>query len=319
MATLAVPDVVPSPAQDSQNLMKACRGLGTDEKAIIRILGNRNSTQRREIRDTYQQLYKESLIDRLRSELSRDFGRAIIMWTYDPAERDAILANEALKGGKKLGVKQLQVIVEIACSISPHHLQSVKQAYSALFHCSLEEAIASVVSLPLRKVLVGLVRSYRYDKEVVDMNIAHSEASKLYEAIELKKLDEEDVLYILTTRNVYQLKATFDLYQDLSGNPIHQDLKGYGEGDLESLLGIATQCMVFPEKHFAEVIRKSIVGLGTDEDSLTRAIVGRAEVDLGKVRAEYSNMYGKKLEDDVIGDTSGDYKDTLLTLLGHAI
>ncbi|CAN1822740.1 hypothetical protein LINPERHAP1_LOCUS30072 [Linum perenne] len=27
-------------------------------------------------------------------------------------------------------------------------------------------------------------------------------------------------------------------------------------------------------------------------------------------------MFGTKLEDDVIGDTSGDYKDTLLTLLG---
>ncbi|CAN1822739.1 Annexin D3 [Linum perenne] len=246
--------------------------------------------------------------------------RAIIMWTYDPAERDAILANEALKGGKSIpSVKQLQVIVEIACSNDSHHLQSVKQAYSSLFGSSLEEDIASLLSLPLRKVLVGLVRSYRYDKELVDMNIAQSESSKLYEAIELKKLDDEDVVYILSTRNAYQLKATFELYEQLSGNPIHQDLKSCGEGDLESLLGIATQCMVCPEKHFAEVfsvIRMSIMGLGTDEDSLTRVIVGRAEVDLGNVRAEYFNMFGTKLEDDVIGDTSGDYKDTLLTLLG---
>ncbi|CAN1316387.1 Annexin D3 [Linum perenne] len=320
MATVSIPDVTPCPIQDCENLMKACKGLGTDEKAIISILGHRNSTQRRQIRDTYQHLYKESLIDLLRSELSRDFGRAIIMWTYDPAERDAILANEALKGGKSIpSVKQLQVIVEIACSNDSHHLQSVKQAYSSLFGSSLEEDIASLLSLPLRKVLVGLVRSYRYDKELVDMNIAQSESSKLYEAIELKKLDDEDVVYILSTRNAYQLKATFELYEQLSGNPIHQDLKSCGEGDLESLLGIATQCMVCPEKHFAEVfsvIRMSIMGLGTDEDSLTRVIVGRAEVDLGNVRAEYFNMFGTKLEDDVIGDTSGDYKDTLLTLLG---
>ncbi|CAN1316389.1 Annexin D3 [Linum perenne] len=287
MATVSIPDVTPCPIQDCENLMKACKGLGTDEKAIISILGHRNSTQRRQIRDTYQHLYKESLIDLLRSELSRDFGRAIIMWTYDPAERDAILANEALKGGKSIpSVKQLQVIVEIACSNDSHHLQSVKQAYSSLFGSSLEEDIASLLSLPLRKVLVGLVRSYRYDKELVDMNIAQSESSKLYEAIELKKLDDEDVVYILSTRNAYQLKATFELYEQLSGNPIHQ------------------------------VIRMSIMGLGTDEDSLTRVIVGRAEVDLGNVRAEYFNMFGTKLEDDVIGDTSGDYKDTLLTLLG---
>lgn len=65
-----------------------------------------------------------------------------------------------------------------------------------------------------------------------------------------------------------------------------------------------------------QVIRESIVGLGTDEDSLTRAIVTRAEIDAMKIREQYSNLYKTNLEDDVIGDTSGDYKNFLLTLLG---
>lgn len=64
-----------------------------------------------------------------------------------------------------------------------------------------------------------------------------------------------------------------------------------------------------------QVIRDSIVGLGTDEDSLNRAIVTRAEIDLLKVRFEYANMYKSSLDDDVIGDTSGDYMEFLLTLL----
>lgn len=67
---------------------------------------------------------------------------------------------------------------------------------------------------------------------------------------------------------------------------------------------------------YQQVIRDSIVGLGTDEDSLNRGIVTRAEIDLSKVRFEYANMFKTNIDDDVIGDTSGDYKEFLLTLLG---
>jgi annexin D len=65
-----------------------------------------------------------------------------------------------------------------------------------------------------------------------------------------------------------------------------------------------------------QVIRSSILGFGTDEDLLTRAIVSRAEVDMKKVREEYTAMYSKTVTDDVTGDTSGYYKDILLTLVG---
>lgn len=48
-------------------------GIGTNEKELILVLGHRNAQQRREIRETYQKLYNESLLDRLQSELSGDF------------------------------------------------------------------------------------------------------------------------------------------------------------------------------------------------------------------------------------------------------
>ncbi|CAN1316397.1 Annexin D3 [Linum perenne] len=288
MATLKVPDAIPSATQDSERLRKAFKGVGTDEKATIWILGHRNASQRRLIRDTYQQLYKQSLIDRLHSELSRDFRRAMILWTYDPAERDAVLANKALIGKKK-GFKQLQCIVEIACANCPHHLQLVKHTYSTLFESSLEEDIATHISFPIRKLLGGLVRSYRYDKELVDMNFANVEASKLHEAIKTKQLYHDDLIYILSTRNLYQLRTTFELYKQRFGNSIDQ------------------------------VIRTSVNGIGTDEKSLTRVIVTRAEIDLLKIREEYTNMFGTQVEDAITGDTSGDYKNLLKTLLGARV
>lgn len=316
MGSLRVPEAVPPPDQDCERLKKAFDGFGTDEEAVIWVLGHRNASQRRKIRDTYQQLYNKSLIDRLYSELSGDFRNAVILWMYDPPERDAKLAKKALETKNK-GIKQLQVLVEISCASSPHHLMAVRQVYGSLFECSLEEDIASTVSLPLRKLLVGLVSSYRYDRQLVDSGIANSEASKLHEAIKMKELDHNHVVSILSTRNIFQLRATFECYKQNYGTSIDQDIKSCGDGDLESLLTMVICCIETPEKHFAQVIKDSVIGLGTDEDSLNRAIVSRAEIDMTRIREEYSKLSKTSLKDDVIGDTSGDYKDFLLTLLGE--
>lgn len=45
-------------------------GWGTDEKAIVAVLGYRNAGQRRQIRIAYEQLFEEDLVKRFESELS---------------------------------------------------------------------------------------------------------------------------------------------------------------------------------------------------------------------------------------------------------
>ncbi|XVE86108.1 hypothetical protein DITRI_Ditri18aG0010000 [Diplodiscus trichospermus] len=325
MGSLKVLDVIPSPEEDSEKL----KGAFQDAAVVIGILGHRDASQRKKIREAYQQRYNKSLIDALSSELPKGdflsgdfvtgcFRKAVVLWTSDPSERDATLANEALKS-KKEGVKHLEIIVEMSCASSPMHLVAVRQAYCSLFHCSLEEDIVTSVSAPLKKILVGLVTSYRYDKELVDMDIANLEADRLHEAIKTKELVHDDVVYILSTRNFYQLRTTFECYKKKHGNPIDKDIVKSRNGDLESLLKMIILCIDSPEKHFAEVINTSIRGWGTDELALTRAIVSRAEIDMMKTRGEYFNIYKSNLVDAVKGDISGDYGKFLLTLLGEKI
>lgn len=74
----------------------------------------------------------------------------------------------------------------------------------------------------LLQILVGLVSSFRYDKEVVDMDVANSEAALLHEAIEKKQLDHDSVLWVLGTRNIFQLRATFQCYKQNYGSPIDE-------------------------------------------------------------------------------------------------
>ena len=61
----------------------------------------------------------------------------------------------------------------------------------------------------------------------------------------------------------------------------------------------------------------AIKGLGTDENSLTRIITTRAEVDLKAIETAYYKRNSVSLKQAIKGDTSGDYKAMLTALLGH--
>lgn len=79
MATLRVPDVVPSPVEDAEQLRKAFEGWGTNEALIISILTHRNAAQRKLIQQAYAETYGEELLKSLDKELSSEFERAVLL------------------------------------------------------------------------------------------------------------------------------------------------------------------------------------------------------------------------------------------------
>jgi annexin A7/11 len=66
---------------------------------------------------------------------------------------------------------------------------------------------------------------------------------------------------------------------------------------------------------FAERIHKAISGLGTKDSNLIRVIVSRSEIDLAQIKQRYQQVYNRSLAHDVGGDTSGDYKRVLLSII----
>ncbi|XVF82024.1 hypothetical protein PTKIN_Ptkin16aG0009700 [Pterospermum kingtungense] len=311
MATIHVPNQV-SAIEDAESLRKACKGWGTDEKAIISILGHRNAAQRKQIRLAYEELYQEDLIKRLESELTGDFERAMYRWILDPADRDAVLANVAIKKSSP----DHAVIIEISCTRSPEELLAVRRAYQARYKRSLEEDVAAHTKGDVRKLLVALVSAFRYDGEEIDTRLSNSEAKILHEAVKDKAFNHEEVVRILSTRSKMQLLATFNRYRDDHGTSITKNLPGDSGNELVVALRAAFRCLNDPKKYFEKVLRNSIKRIGTDEDALTRVIVTRAEKDLKEIKDIYHKRNSVPLDQAVAKDTSGDYKALLLTLLG---
>jgi annexin A7/11 len=313
MATLTVPSHVPSPSEDAEQLRKAFAGWGTNEALIISILAHRNASQRNLIRKSYAETYGEDLLKALDKELSSDFERVVLLWTLDPAERDAFLANEATK---KFTSSNL-VLMEIACTRSSNDLFTVRQAYHLQFKKSLEEDVAYHTTGDFRKLLVPLVSSFRYEGDEVNTMLAKKEAKILHEKISDKAYNDEELIRILTTRNKVQLNATLNQYNNEFGNSINKDLKTDPNDDYLKLLRATIKCLTFPEKYFAKLLRLAINGLGTDEWALTRVVTTRAEVDMQRIKEEYQRRNTVPLDRAIAGDTSGDYEKMLLALIGH--
>lgn len=313
MSTLTVPAQVPSVTEDVEQLRKAFGGWGTNEDLIISILAHRNAAQRKSIRQTYAETYNEDLLKALDKELSNDFERLVLLWTLEPAERDAVLANEATKRWTSSN----QVLVEIACARSPHELLLAKQAYHARFKKSLEEDVAHHTTGDFRKLLVPLVSTYRYNGDEVNMTLAKSEAKIVHENISKKHYSNEDLIRILATRSKAQVNATLNQYKNEFGHDILEDLEADPNDEFLSILRATVKCLTWPEKYFEKVLQLAINKRGTDEGALTRVVATRAEVDMKIIKEEYHRRNSIPLDVAIAKDTTGDYEKMLLALIGH--
>ncbi|CAL9147544.1 unnamed protein product [Musa hybrid cultivar] len=313
MSTLTFPGSLPSPADDCEQLHKAFQGWGTNEGLIISVLAHRPAAHRREIRRAYAEIYGEDLLKALDKELTRDFERAVLLWVLDAAERDAVLANEVVRKWSPGN----RVLIEIAVARTADELFAAKRAYQARFKRSLEEDVAAHTNGDFRKLLVPLVSSYRYEGSEVNTSLAKSEAKMLHEKIKGKDYNHEEVIRILTTRSKAQLLATFNDYKNQFGNPINKDLKSDPKNEFLSVLRAIIRCITCPERYLEKVIRLAINKMGTDEGSLTRVITTRAEVDMKQIKELYYKRNSVTLYRAVKKDTTGDYEDFLLALIGH--
>ncbi|KAK4253808.1 hypothetical protein QN277_010435 [Acacia crassicarpa] len=313
MATLIAPSDH-SPHEDAEALRKAVKGWGADEKGIIAILAHRNAYQRQQIRDAYQQLYQEDLLKRLESELSGHFERAMYRWMLEPAEREAVLCNVALKKYKSV---DYNVVVEIASVLSPEELLVVRRAYHSRYNSSLEEDTAAYTTGHLRQLLVGLVSSFRYGGDEINAKLAQSEAEILHDSIKYNKANYDEVIRILTTRSKTQLVATFNRYKDLYGTSITKKLLNEASDDFSKALHVAIRCINDSHKYYEKALRNAIKRIGSDhEDAVTRVVVTRAERDLKDIKELYHKRNSVPLEHSISKEYSGDYKKFLLSLLG---
>ncbi|XP_060058037.1 annexin A13 [Erinaceus europaeus] len=298
--------------RDAKKLNKACKGMGTDDSAIIEILSSRTSNERQQIKQKYKATYGKDLEKVLKGELSGNFKKAALALLDQPSEYDARKLNKAMKG---LGTDEM-VLIEILCTRTNKEIITIQEAYQRLFDKSLESDIKDDTSGNLKKILVSLMQANRDEGNEVDKDLAAQDAKDLYDAGEGRwGTDELAFNEVLAKRNYKQLQATFEAYQVLIGKDLEEAIEEETSGYLQKAYLTIVRCARDREGYFADRLYKSMKGAGTDEKTLIHIIVTRAEVDLLGIKAKFQEKYQKSLADMVRSDTSGDFQKLLLALL----
>uniref|UniRef100_A0A4W4F7D4 Annexin n=1 Tax=Electrophorus electricus TaxID=8005 RepID=A0A4W4F7D4_ELEEL len=306
------------PASDAQDLRKAMKGFGTDEDTIINIIARRSNAQRQDIRQAFKSLLGRDLMADLKSELSKNLCRLIMGLMMTPAEFDAKMMKKAMEGA---GTDE-HALIEILVTRSNEEIQAMCTAYLKAFKKSLEDAIRSDTSGHFCRILVSLAQGARKEGPADMTRVAEDAqvSETLPQTASFKTLanacnadsDEmiDNFMSVLCARSFPHLRRVLQEFVKCTNKDIEQIIKKELSGDVKNVF------YAIGKHLFSQCTKDLTKGLGTDDRALIRIMVSRSEIDLFNIRKEFKETHDASLHEFIQGDTSGDYRKTLLMLCG---
>nr|AFK10547.1 annexin max1 [Callorhinchus milii] len=149
---------------------------------------------------------------------------------------------------------------------------------------------------------------------VVDFQDFNSkeDAENLHQAMQGAGTDEASILEILTKRSNAQRQEINLAYKTMLGKDLTDDLKSDLSGYFESLI---VALMLPADRYDAKELHDALKGSGTSEDVLIEILASRSNAEIQRIVELYKEDFDSKLEDDILGDTSGYFERVLVSLL----
>jgi annexin A7/11 len=140
---------------------------------------------------------------------------------------------------------------------------------------------------------------------------ANTDAEALRKAMKGLGCNNTKVIQVLCARTNWQRQEISKAFKVMYGKDLLKELKGELHGDFEELI---LALMEYPAVYDSHQLRKAMEGLGTRESVLIEIMTTRTNAQIYELKNTYRRVYGRDLEHDLIGETSGHFKRLLVSM-----
>lgn len=299
---------------DIETIYKACKGFGTDERALVSVFGYRDGPTIDAIRQQYQSLRHRNLISTLESDLSGSFEVAIVATALGPLESEVYFAYKAIVG---LGTNE-KMLTEAIMGKTNHQMHAMKHVYNAK-HCeTLERALAGDLSMKTLKFFLMALEENKMDEQApVNPQAVANDVRVFNEATRGRGgKDELAVCSIFTRSSDVHLRAVVQEYRRMYNADMPAVIKKDFSGHMQEALLYIIEGAIDKATRDAKLLEETMKGLLTDSNLLTSRLI-RMHWDKGhlmSVKRAYQSLYQKDLTTRVKKATSGDFGKMMVAL-----
>ncbi|NWI65296.1 ANXA6 protein, partial [Todus mexicanus] len=321
----------PPPYSDAKEIKDAIAGIGTDEKCLIEILASRTNQEIHDLVAAYKDAYERDLEADIVGDTSGHFKKMLVVLLQGTREEDDVVsedlveqdAKDLLEAGElKWGTDEAQFIY-ILGRRSKQHLRLVFDEYLKISGKPIERSIRGELSGDFEKLMLAVVKCVRSTAEYF--------ADRLYKAMKglgtrdntlIRIMVSRSEIDMLDIREVFRTKYEKSLYnmikEDTSGEYKKALLKLCGGDDdaageffpeaaqvayrmweLSAVAKVELRGTIQPAGNFnddgdAQVLRKAMKGLGTDEGAIIEVVTQRSNAQRQQILKAYKAHYGRQ-------------------------
>ena len=282
-----------------------------DEETIVSILSTTSNLDRQIIRLFYKKKFPNLIQKDIQTQLSGDFGKLVLNLFDLPYEYDARELHRSLTSFSK----DEKAIIEIIITRPRSHLTLVQKIYKKFYNVSLKNDILNLSDKTFSEFLITILASNRPSGLTLKPNDAYNIAKDIIKnGVKQygKNVNLFKQLFVDRSREdlIMISRAFYDLYKKNLYDVIDNEISGTNKKLIKDILfGLIT-----PAQWFAKKAYKAMKGAGTDDKTLIRVIVSRAEIDMEDIRDYYFRDRNTDLRNDIDGDCSGAYGQLLMNL-----